>query len=392
MSVDAQVKVNSSSELCLPYGSSCWIGGASDAGGNRLRLHHSGTSGQAYIDFVPSLNFRSGINTVMYLSGDGRLGVGTTSPNQKLEVNGRIRASSLEIFGPGGEFDDVYLDQSNSWGSPALYPRQNCQMEIGKSSNRVNTVNTYQVFYQYGVWQYSDKRLKENIREEDRSMDKISRINSMSYNMRDSVAQTLPEANRKQQRQRNYGFLAQDVQAVYPELVSSDERGYLAVNYVGLIPHLLTAIKELNSRVAGLGDSLAELNTKLADTRAAQEACCQASGSSKLKSGNEEDATSSSTTGTTTTVDGQIAATLGQNAPNPFGSETTIGMYLPSTVQKASLRMYDLTGKQLKAITVNGRGNTSVTINGRELPAGMYHYALVADGQLVGTREMILTE
>jgi len=332
-------------------------------------------------------------NNKLYLHDNGNVGIGTGTPFQKLDVVGRIRANSLEILGPGDGFDDVYLDQSNSWGSPALYPGQNCQMEIGKSTNRINTVNTYQLFYEYGLWKYSDKRLKKNIHEESETMGKLSRLSCVSYDIADSVKKDLPALNKAQQDTRQFGLIAQDVQAVYPELVSTDDRGYLAVNYTGLVPLMLSAINELNTKVAGLSDSLAQLNTRLAETRSAQEACCQSnSGRGKLKSGSEEDASSSSTTETTTTVDGQTTATLRQNAPNPFGSETTIGMYLPSTVQRASLRVYDLTGKQLKAIEVTGRGNTSVTINGRELAAGMYHYALVADGQLVGTREMILTE
>lgn len=40
-----------------------------------------------------------------------------------------------------------------------------------------------------------------------------------------------------------YGFLAQDVQKVYPELVHEDNEGYLAVDYQGFIPILYETIK-----------------------------------------------------------------------------------------------------------------------------------------------------
>ena len=43
-------------------------------------------------------------------------------------------------------------------------------------------------------------------------------------------------------------------------------------------------------------------------------------------------------------------------------------------------------------IEVQGRGETSVTLDGRTLGAGMYIYSLVADGQEVATRRMILTD
>jgi len=40
------------------------------------------------------------------------------------------------------------------------------------------------------------------------------------------------------------GLSAQDVQKVYPELVSVDDEGYLSLNYIGLIPVLIEALKE----------------------------------------------------------------------------------------------------------------------------------------------------
>ena len=40
------------------------------------------------------------------------------------------------------------------------------------------------------------------------------------------------------------GVLAQDIQEVFPELVSEDNEGMLSVNYQGLIPVLINALKE----------------------------------------------------------------------------------------------------------------------------------------------------
>ena len=38
--------------------------------------------------------------------------------------------------------------------------------------------------------------------------------------------------------------MAQDIQKVFPELVSTDDRDMLAVNYQGLVPVLINALKE----------------------------------------------------------------------------------------------------------------------------------------------------
>jgi hypothetical protein len=45
------------------------------------------------------------------------------------------------------------------------------------------------------------------------------------------------------------GVIAQEVEAVYPELVTTDEMGYLRVNYNGLVGVLFAAIRELNAKL-----------------------------------------------------------------------------------------------------------------------------------------------
>ena len=77
---------------------------------------------------------------------------------------------------------------------------------------------------------------------------------------------------------------------------------------------------------------------------------------------------------------------LAQNRPNPFTDTTVIGCTVPDGVAQAFILVYDLQGKQLMRIEVQGRGETSVTLDGRTLGAGMYIYSLVADGQEVATR------
>ena len=46
----------------------------------------------------------------------------------------------------------------------------------------------------------------------------------------------------------------------------------------------------------------------------------------------------------------------------------------------------------LKKIEIHQTGEASVTINGSQLTAGMYLYALIIDNQVIDTKKMILTE
>ncbi|MDC1492727.1 hypothetical protein N8376_05165 [Flavobacteriaceae bacterium] len=45
------------------------------------------------------------------------------------------------------------------------------------------------------------------------------------------------------------GVLAQDIKEVFPELVSEDANEMLAVNYQGLVPVLINALKEQQSEI-----------------------------------------------------------------------------------------------------------------------------------------------
>jgi hypothetical protein len=80
----------------------------------------------------------------------------------------------------------------------------------------------------------SDKRLKENFSSIDSVLTKIMKIEGLSYNIiNDST------------KRREYGVIAQDVQTVFPEMVTivDPENGYLGVAYIQLVPVLLEATK-----------------------------------------------------------------------------------------------------------------------------------------------------
>ena len=161
-----------------------------------------------------------------------------------------------------------------------------------------------------------------------------------------------------------YGFIAQEVEQVLPELVHTDKSGYKYVDYIAVIPLLVNAIQELQAQLA------------------------EVKGDEPLKA----PARAPQTTGTDDIAAGLAVPALYQNTPNPFTADTQIRYSLPESVLQADLYVYDLQGKQVKHIVVSDRGQSSVTIHGSELQAGMYIYALIADGQEVASKRMILTK
>ena len=61
----------------------------------------------------------------------------------------------------------------------------------------------------------------------------------------------------------HYGFIAQEVENVYPELVKSGYKGYKNVNYIELVPLLLSKIKEMQSEIDELKQKTQELKTEI---------------------------------------------------------------------------------------------------------------------------------
>ncbi|MGB3181723.1 MAG: T9SS type A sorting domain-containing protein [Cyclobacteriaceae bacterium] len=199
----------------------------------------------------------------------------------------------------------------------------------------------------------SDERLKQDFRQVVGAMEMIDAMKPLSYTF---DAQAAPQRNFK--NQRTLGFKAQEIRSVLPEVVSEGEDGYLGINYDAIIPVLVAALQEQNQEIASLKEELQAVRNS----------------SSAQDMNNVPD-----------------RIELFQNEPNPFNSETNIRLNLPQNVQNATLYIYDMNGKQIKEMNLEERGQVSARIDGGELGAGMYIYALVADGEAVDSKRMILT-
>jgi len=175
----------------------------------------------------------------------------------------------------------------------------------------------------------------------------------------------------------HFGFIAQEVKEIYPELVHTDKDGYMYIDYIGMIPLLVNAIGELNAQIEEQNAQIEELK---ADNSELSQAVINAQSPAIGNTQHSQIA------------DDFFRNALYQNSPNPFSISTTISMSLRSDVTEAVLYIFDMQGNMLRSIPVNDRGNVSVTIDGGELNAGMYIYSLIADGNEVASKRMILTK
>ena len=91
----------------------------------------------------------------------------------------------------------------------------------------------------------SDKRLKENIKPIESALDKVMKLEGVTFDWIQKEDQILDI-------KEDIGFIAQDVQKVIPELVRENDNGMLSMRHQGISPILLEAIKELKAEIEEL--------------------------------------------------------------------------------------------------------------------------------------------
>lgn len=97
----------------------------------------------------------------------------------------------------------------------------------GEPSSKLHVAGT--------ITEDSDIRLKENLRDIEDPIDKIKRLNGVTFNW-----QNKEKYNDKKQ----IGLVAQEVEKVFPEAVITDSKGYKSVSYSRMVTPLIEAIKK----------------------------------------------------------------------------------------------------------------------------------------------------
>lgn len=101
---------------------------------------------------------------------------------------------------------------------------------------------------------YSDMRLKKNIYKTTNGLEKVLAINSYSFNYTNNSEISFDQ-------NIHYGYIAQEVEHIIPELVSTDRFGYKKINYIEMIPILSNAIREQNDNIDMIQKELTKLKS-----------------------------------------------------------------------------------------------------------------------------------
>ena len=136
--------------------------------------------------------------------------------------------NAVQILDPAGVAANSYMKvQSQQVMTGGWIGGGTTTASIDNSGNIIRTV--------------SDERAKENITEAESQTDKIKQLQVKEFNYKDT---------KKYGAQREIGLIAQEVAAIYPNLVNpSGEGDLLGLNYTGLIPPILNTLQDILRRL-----------------------------------------------------------------------------------------------------------------------------------------------
>ncbi|HYV95367.1 MAG TPA: tail fiber domain-containing protein, partial [Chitinophagales bacterium] len=230
----------------------------------------------------------------------------------------------------------------------------------------------------------SDARLKENVADIKYGLSDIMKMHPVSYTWIQH-----PDAGTK------LGLIAQEVQPILPEVVRdweyvTDEltgktvkapSAKLGMQYEAIIPVLIKGIQEQQNEIAekdskinNQQQQIIELTDRVAALEAVVTKPASTDGAARFS------------------IASDAQPVLGQNVPNPFDNTTLIPFRLPKNCKDASLQIREtITGSILRVIPLIC-GETQISIDAGQLASGSYTYSLYVDGNLIDTRQMVLTK
>jgi hypothetical protein len=118
--------------------------------------------------------------------------------------------------------------------------------ETGEGFIHCNGIHAEFNITAYSIITASDLNLKTDIKQLDLNIDNILRLNPVSFKWKDSA----------KNNNDNFGFIAQELEQLFPELITNNGNNYKAVNYIGLIPYLVKHIQNLETRLQKLEKKL----------------------------------------------------------------------------------------------------------------------------------------
>ena len=192
--------------------------------------------------FSGTFSQRSAIDVVAHADGDLMTGYisGSTGDRFNIELDAN---NSMAKISSGGGYDLTFSTEGG------VMNFESNAMDTATYAFDGNATVSDDLTVSGDVVVSSDARLKSNIASLGSTLSKLLLIDGKSYTM-------------KKDGKQKIGVLAQDIQKVFPELVTEDNNEMLAVNYQGLVPVLINALKEQDEKISRLENLVEKLISK----------------------------------------------------------------------------------------------------------------------------------
>jgi hypothetical protein len=189
----------------------------------------SGITGSGTVNYVPKFTGASALGNSVISESSYGIGIGRTATSAKLEVGG-----DLGVYGVFGATGMSYLSGGSS-----------------VTGNETVTGSVTAAAFYYS----SDARLKDNIRLIDNSLKKLTELNGVYFKWKDSGNPSM-------------GLIAQDVEKIFPEAVSTNAgTGFKSVDYGKMVAPLIEAVKEQQKQINTLEAEIDKLKSQNAETK-----------------------------------------------------------------------------------------------------------------------------
>lgn len=277
----------------------------------------------------------------------GYIGLGISIPNNRLHVRQRIANRAIEW---------QHEATADFWTVGIGTNTLNCRFELNEVlKGQISSVDGSFI-------QGSDKSLKEEIEPVQNLLEKLRQLKPSTYYYKDS---------RSKAKHRSIGFIAQEVETVFPELVYQDEGGLKMLNYSVFSVIAIKGLQEQQMQVDELQKKILEIDSLKKELTELRQMILD------LKHGNSGTAVSP-------------ASYLEQNAPNPGNGTTVIKYHVGEATAFSKLVITNTNGQVIKTIQIKNSGTGQVNIDTHSLAAGVYSYILYVNAKQADSKRFVI--
>lgn len=221
-----------------------------------------------------------------------------------------------------------------------------------------------------GFFATSDKKFKKEIKDLEGALEKVNSLQGKKYHWNKEEFK-----NKNFSDELQYGFIAQEVQEILPEIVIKDANGDLAMNYIALVPVLVEAIKEQQNEISETKDELKSLLEDVKNLKNEVQILKEKLSDKEL---NES-------------LENSTQTNLLKVYPNPSKDEMNISFVNENISNDTKLMIYDMNGTFLSAINIQKSQNKTIEkkIRKEDFGSGVFIVSLVSEGKIKESKKVI---